>query len=57
MKFLLRKCPNCGRYTLRESCPACNTRTVCPHPPRFSPIDRYVDYRIAAKYGTGREDG
>lgn len=46
----MRKCLNCGRYTLKEVCPVCGSRTICPHPPRFSPEDRYVSYRVAAKY-------
>jgi len=46
MKFLLRKCPRCGKYTLREKCPVCNVNTKVAHPPRFSPEDKYVRYRI-----------
>ncbi|MEM2020689.1 MAG: RNA-protein complex protein Nop10 [Zestosphaera sp.] len=49
MKFLLRKCPNCGRYTFKDTCPTCNTRTYSPHPPRFSPQDKYVRYRALAR--------
>ncbi|MFN3267683.1 MAG: RNA-protein complex protein Nop10 [Zestosphaera sp.] len=52
MKFLMRKCLNCGRYTLKEVCPVCGSRTVCPHPPRFSPKDKYVRYRVLAKYSS-----
>ncbi len=49
MKFLMRRCPNCGRYTFKEVCPVCGNETVVPHPPRFSPEDKYVKYRIMAK--------
>ncbi len=49
MKFLMRRCPNCGRYTFKEVCPVCGSETVVPHPPRFSPEDKYVKYRIMAK--------
>ena len=49
MKFLMRRCPNCGRYTFKETCPVCGGKTVVPHPPRFSPEDRFVKYRIMAK--------
>ncbi len=45
MKFLIRKCPKCSRYTLKENCPVCGTQTVSPHPPRFSPSDKYARYR------------
>ncbi|WP_075050219.1 RNA-protein complex protein Nop10 [Ignicoccus islandicus] len=50
MKWLMRQCPNCGRYTFKETCPVCGTPTKVPHPPRFSPEDKYVKYRIMAKY-------
>ncbi|MDT7890335.1 MAG: RNA-protein complex protein Nop10 [Desulfurococcales archaeon] len=50
MKHLIRKCTKCGRYTLKERCPACNSETIDPHPPRFSPEDKYVSYRIKALY-------
>jgi len=46
MRFLMRKCPKCGRYTFKELCPVCGTRTVSAHPPRFSPTDKYVHYRV-----------
>ena len=37
MKRIMRKCPSCGRYTLRELCPSCGVETVSPHPPPFRP--------------------
>ena len=50
MKWLMRKCVNCGRYTLRQDkCPICGSEVKIPHPPRFSPEDRYVRYRLAMK--------
>jgi len=49
MKFLMRRCPRCGRYTFKETCPVCGNSTVVPHPPRFSPEDKYVRYRVLAK--------
>jgi H/ACA ribonucleoprotein complex subunit 3 len=63
MRLLMRKCPSCKRYTLKESCPACGGRTVSPHPPRFSPEDKYADYRARSigiedlDKGDSREDG
>jgi len=46
----MRKCVNCGRYTLRQDkCPVCGSEVRVPHPPRFSPEDRYVRYRLAMK--------
>lgn len=41
----MRKCPECKTYTFKESCPKCNIKTANPAPPRFSPEDKYGDYR------------
>ncbi len=49
MRFLMRKCPKCGRYTFKEMCPVCGTPTVSAHPPRFSPEDKWGKYRREAK--------
>ncbi|NAZ11946.1 MAG: RNA-protein complex protein Nop10 [Desulfurococcales archaeon] len=49
MVWLLRKCIRCSKYTMRESCPICGSQTVVPYPPRFSPQDRYVAYRVRAR--------
>ncbi|MEM0340713.1 MAG: RNA-protein complex protein Nop10 [Acidilobaceae archaeon] len=50
MNWLLRKCVSCGRYTLaKDRCPVCGGEVRVPHPPRFSPEDKYVKYRIMAK--------
>jgi len=45
----LRKCVTCKSYTLKEICPKCGKKTITPHPPRFSPEDKYGKYRRAAK--------
>ncbi|MDG6906468.1 MAG: RNA-protein complex protein Nop10 [Nitrososphaerota archaeon] len=50
MNRLLRKCRNCQSYTLKTVCPKCNAETSSPHPPRFSPDDRYLRYRVQARY-------
>ncbi|MEM0371093.1 MAG: RNA-protein complex protein Nop10 [Ignisphaera sp.] len=50
MKWKIRKCLNCKTYTLKDLCPKCGAKTYTPHPPRFSPEDKYVEYRIKAKY-------
>jgi H/ACA ribonucleoprotein complex subunit 3 len=34
--MLLRKCPQCKRYTLKNNCPICKTKTITAHPPKFS---------------------
>lgn len=55
MKWLLRRCIRCGRYTLsRDKCPVCGGPVRVPHPPRFSPEDRYLKYRYLMKKESGR---
>lgn len=43
------KCPACKRYTLEPKCPACGEAAISPMPARYSPQDRYGDYRRAMK--------
>ena len=50
MPWLLRKCVECGRYTLkRDKCPYCGGHVRIPHPAKFSPDDRYSKYRRLMK--------
>jgi H/ACA ribonucleoprotein complex subunit 3 len=43
---LLRKCANCGRYTMKtDACPYCKGKLTMPYPPKFSPQDKYGEYR------------
>ena len=50
MVWLLRKCEDCERYTLKkEVCPYCGGKLRVPHPARFSPDDKYAKYRRAMK--------
>jgi H/ACA ribonucleoprotein complex subunit 3 len=44
----MRKCPSCGAYTFKPDCAKCNVKTTSPAPPRFSPEDRYGEYRRRA---------
>ena len=47
---LLRKCKACGRYTINnKQCPYCGGPLGTPHPPKFSPEDKYGKYRRAMK--------
>lgn len=55
MRFVMRRCVPCGRYTLREGCPKCGGETRSAHPARFSPDDRYMRYRLAERYGEGQD--
>lgn len=38
-------CPKCGLYTLKANCPICKTETINPKPAKYSPEDKYGDYR------------
>jgi H/ACA ribonucleoprotein complex subunit 3 len=49
MRYRIRRCIKCYRYTLYTTCPECGSETRIAHPPRFSPEDRYVKYRLLAK--------
>ena len=50
MRFQLRSCPKCNKYTLKEKCSLCNEDTKSSHPAKFSPDDKYMRYRLAEKY-------
>jgi len=46
MVWLMRKCSECGRYTLRkDKCPFCGGSVHIPHPAKFSPDDKYAKYK------------
>lgn len=51
--MLLRRCPKCGKYTLKDTCEECNARTNDAHPARFSPQDKRSPYRYATKAKRG----
>ncbi|MFH1834848.1 MAG: RNA-protein complex protein Nop10 [Methanobacteriota archaeon] len=45
----LRKCNDCGGYTLSEVCFKCGGKTRSPKPPKYSPQDKYGKYRRLLK--------
>lgn len=50
MKGMIRKCRDCGGYTLSEArCPRCSGTLRNPHPAKFSPDDKYSRFRLALK--------
>lgn len=47
MPKMLRYCMKCKEYTLSTKiCPKCGSAVKNPHPPKYSPIDKYQKYRI-----------
>lgn len=51
MNRLLRKCAVCQGYTLSDECQKCGSaETINPHPPKYSPEDRYLRYRVRSRY-------
>ncbi|MCW3975859.1 MAG: ribosome biogenesis protein [Candidatus Bathyarchaeota archaeon] len=46
MKDLIKRCPNCKEYTLKQLCKKCGVSTISPHPAKFSLQDRYVRYKF-----------
>lgn len=54
MRSLLMRCTRCGAYTLRKDvCPKCGGPLEVPHPPKYSPEDKYQVYRIKMKVMAG----
>ncbi|OIO61516.1 ribosome biogenesis protein [Candidatus Woesearchaeota archaeon CG_4_10_14_0_2_um_filter_33_10] len=47
MKHIL-KCISCGNYTLKEKC-KCGCKAVTPKPAKYTPEDKYGNYRREAK--------
>jgi len=47
---LLKKCV-CGTYSMEEKCGKCGEKTYSTHPPKYSPEDKFAQYRRKAKYG------
>jgi H/ACA ribonucleoprotein complex subunit 3 len=48
MRHIL-KCVKCGNYTMEEKCPKCGSSATNPKPAKYSPEDKYGDYRRKAK--------
>ena len=45
----LQYCKNCKLYTLSNICNKCKGKTISKNPPKFSPQDRYGEYRRKLK--------
>ena len=49
MKMKMNKCPECGIYTLKDTCPKCDGQLKVIYPPKFSIEDKYGKYRRILK--------
>lgn len=54
MAHHLFKCGQCNNYTMKEAC--CGSATLIPRPPKYSPEDKYGEYRRKAKEGMGQKE-
>lgn len=46
MRSIIRKCTECGRYTLKTECPACGGESMYAIPPKYSEKDRFQKFRL-----------
>ncbi|MEN3048257.1 MAG: nucleolar RNA-binding Nop10p family protein [Candidatus Caldarchaeales archaeon] len=53
----IRKCTNCGRYTLKPECPVCRRPTSSPHPPHFKEGSPMLDEMARAVVERWRAEG
>ncbi len=51
------KCGSCGSYNLTEKCRVCGGACIPAQPPKFSPKDKYADYRRKAKESQRNQQG
>ena len=56
MNKRISRCKDCHTYTMDEDCPKCQGKAASPHPPKFSPEDRYGKYRRQLKALAEKED-
>ncbi len=56
MKHIL-KCPECKAYTMKEKCPECGEKSINPKPSKYSPQDKYGEYRRKAKSEMRKKEG
>jgi len=51
------RCTACRTYTMKPRCPQCSHRAATPTPPKYSPEDRYGEYRRRLRELVQREQG
>ncbi|HLC55511.1 MAG TPA: RNA-protein complex protein Nop10 [Candidatus Nanoarchaeia archaeon] len=49
MKTEILFCTKCGLYSLKQHCPNCRQQVFSPKPPRYSPLDKWGEWRRKAK--------
>lgn len=57
MRPKIMKCKKCGIYTMKSICKICGRETAEAVPPRFSPQDRYGEYRRKLKLKVFTDSG
>jgi H/ACA ribonucleoprotein complex subunit 3 len=55
MRHIL-KCQKCAKYTLSDTC-ACGGQAIENKPPKYSPEDKYGEYRRQAKEENRKKEG
>ena len=50
-------CNICSKYTMKEVCPSCGGKANLAKPPKYSPEDKYADYRRESKEKELQEKG
>ncbi|MFH2021175.1 MAG: nucleolar RNA-binding Nop10p family protein [archaeon] len=55
MKHIL-KCQTCGKYTMEKDC-ECGGAAIENKPPKYSPEDKYGEYRRRAKEEERKKEG
>jgi H/ACA ribonucleoprotein complex subunit 3 len=55
MKHIL-KCPNCNKYCISEKC-SCGAKAIENKPPKYSPEDKYGEYRRKVKEEEWKKEG
>lgn len=50
-------CTRCQEYTMKQQCPKCNEKTAERKPAKFSPEDKYSQYRREAKSAQRKIEG
>ncbi|MDP3990267.1 MAG: RNA-protein complex protein Nop10 [archaeon] len=53
----INKCTQCLTYTLKDICQKCGAKTIQPKPPKYSPEDKYGQYRREEKKQEFKDKG